>query len=1450
MALKKHRFLAIAIGIALFLVVLGAGLFGLARTESGQQFVARQIESAVSEGDEFSLKIGNIDGNLLGNFKIERIELADTEGIWLESREIEISWSPMSLLAGDLVIDSIVIELLTVNRSPHGAATEEEGSTGSVSLPPFSIALDKLLVSRIDLKEPLLGRDMQFRLAMDVNTDLEDVIHSDLEIRQLDSVGGEVKGKLDYHPYQRTLAIDFKLNEPEGGLIARALDLPGYPKITASIAGNGELNAWRGQIRANAEGIFSTELAVSTLGEDVIEMDISGTTQFSESYAADLPVIDDSLIGLDAALTVDMTAGELTLKSSRMENKVVAVAADGKIDFGGDQFALNVTSATRETGPLLELIAPVSFTSASLDLKAMGSFDETELSAILQVKEIAEEASLKAQELTGTFSSTLNLGDLKSAPLKGSAALIGMSGLPDELLALTGSELDLDFDVLYMLATQGLDIKDLRLRSAHLNASATGDLALPDGETKLTISALLDDLSVVAPVAGQLTADIDLSAENLAEKITGTVALKGSDLDLKDDGLQRLIGSTASLTADLALDQNLLQVQNLTSTLPAGELTAEAELPTSFETFTASIDLAVARLNDLSDLAGTDLGGAARLSASLSGALEDPAVKGTAQITDFALTGLALGDIDGTYELSSLTTGAQGTVSATLTHAEVTADISSDISLPDYQQLTLDNLSLQQDRNSLTGGLTLPFDGGAIMGEVKGEIPDLNSLAALVDERAAGSARFTANLGDSKGDQTLALDLTGEGLAMPSYGVSLETLEMTSDTVGVFGAPQIKMTAKATNVTAEDLSFSDVTATATGTLDQSDITFDLAGADSLDLTLEGTGAVRFGESDTRIDLSALAGSYSGRDVKLLRPSELAIQGQTLTLNETSLSFGDGEVTAAARIETTRARASLQIKDMSLDILELVDPTLDVGGIVNGSARLDVTSNTENAGDIQLTATRLRLGDDSFDDLPDVTSQLSGSLKNGRFDFSTTVSGIEKTALSAKGQLPVSLTLSPLAFRVLEDEPVNLNADIDSDISALWALLAPDTQSLSGKFVGKATVSGSLEKPVIDGKATISDGRFEDIEQGTSLTNVNLTASLQDTETVDLSLSAGDGKGGSVTAEGRIDISTLEDPVLDMALKASNLLVLDRDDIELTTNANIALTGDLAALDVKGDITTEEVDINIGGTLAPSVVDLKVEEINRPNGEENILTSSDAGANIKLDLDVEMPRRVFIRGRGLDSEWEGRFNIRGTAENPVIDGYLKPVRGQFTFAGKSFRLEEGEISLLGGVNLDPELSLTARYEATNVTAIVSIDGTASDPKISFSSPDGLPEDEVLSQVLFGKSSGRLSALEAVQLAEAIASLSGRFGSGGGITGFIRDTLGVDVISAGTDAETGKAEVSIGKYVTDNVYVGVDQGAEAGSSRAKVQIDLSPNVSVETEMGQSSDNRVGVFWKWDY
>ena len=64
------------------------------------------------------------------------------------------------------------------------------------------------------------------------------------------------------------------------------------------------------------------------------------------------------------------------------------------------------------------------------------------------------------------------------------------------------------------------------------------------------------------------------------------------------------------------------------------------------------------------------------------------------------------------------------------------------------------------------------------------------------------------------------------------------------------------------------------------------------------------------------------------------------------------------------------------------------------------------------------------------------------------------------------------------------------------------------------------------------------------------------------------------------------------------------------------------------------------------------------------------------------------------------------------------------------------------------------------------------------------------------------------------------------------------------------EEGATTVGVGKYISKRVYIGVEQGAQAGSSEVTVNVDLTKNLSLETNVGATAESRVGVNWKWDY
>jgi translocation and assembly module TamB len=80
---------------------------------------------------------------------------------------------------------------------------------------------------------------------------------------------------------------------------------------------------------------------------------------------------------------------------------------------------------------------------------------------------------------------------------------------------------------------------------------------------------------------------------------------------------------------------------------------------------------------------------------------------------------------------------------------------------------------------------------------------------------------------------------------------------------------------------------------------------------------------------------------------------------------------------------------------------------------------------------------------------------------------------------------------------------------------------------------------------------------------------------------------------------------------------------------------------------------------------------------------------------------------------------------------------------------------------------------------------------------------------------------------------------------------RRLMGVDELNIKqSDDKNAETAVSVGKYMSDNIYVEVEKGLGANTGKASVEIELTPHISVETDVGANGESGVGVNWKWDY
>jgi translocation and assembly module TamB len=147
-------------------------------------------------------------------------------------------------------------------------------------------------------------------------------------------------------------------------------------------------------------------------------------------------------------------------------------------------------------------------------------------------------------------------------------------------------------------------------------------------------------------------------------------------------------------------------------------------------------------------------------------------------------------------------------------------------------------------------------------------------------------------------------------------------------------------------------------------------------------------------------------------------------------------------------------------------------------------------------------------------------------------------------------------------------------------------------------------------------------------------------------------------------------------------------------------------------------------------------------------------------------------------------------------------------------------------------------------------VIKITGTGQKPQIEFTSTPALPQDEVLSRLLFGDSPENLSAIQAIQLAAALNSLRG---GGGGLNplGKLRSATGIDRLEIlGADQATGReTAVSAGKYITNNIYVSIITDAR-GFTATQLEVSLTKALSALSEAGSFGGSSVSLRYKKNY
>nr|WP_295892120.1 translocation/assembly module TamB domain-containing protein [uncultured Devosia sp.] len=1391
---------------------------------------------------ERQIRLSNIEGALGSDVAIREITISDANGVWLRVNNARLNWNQAALFAGRLEVRSLTADSIEYIRNaiPVEGAVDlpppEAGGGLQVPQLPVAVILEQLSIPKVTFGEGVFGLGSEISLAGAMTLDGGN-LDANLDIVRLDGPGGTLDLDVKYANADSTIDLGLSLVEPEDGVIANLLNIENRPAVTLTLKGSGPVTDLRTDLTLQANG--QTALAgVATVNQQAdgiaVAADLRGplATLIAEPYrpffGSETALTANALIHSQGGMSITglrLTGGQLSLEAAAETtpdnflksldlNAVIADPAGGQVTLPVPGNATRVGSAQVAIGFGGE--AEENWT-ATLD---MAGFETTGFAA-----------DTLALTLGGVAA---NLSDPTARRLtfNGDGTLSGISG-SEEIEAALGDSIGIGIAGLWN-AGEPVQLAEFRVAGQALTAALKGQLDGFDFNGDVAL-----ETSSIAPFSGlagrDLAGGLSLKASGAIMPLSGgfdlTLDGTGSNLAIGDQIADGLLAGSVELSGRVARTEAGLTAENFRIANGQVQLLADGTYSNALADFTFNLDLSdLALLSEEASgalkVVGTAKGQDSVIDLDLDATVASGTLAGR-QLREGALS------FDGRYNVDRL----DGNISGAAALDGYRTTLAADLSVTESEQ-ALANIDFQAAGTRITGGVSRVVLTGLMNGGLSVVSPDVSVPAALALLDATGSVNAEVTLAPVEGKQ--GATLRGDIRDFAVNDIRVGAADVNADVADLFGVPVIDGAANASDVSAAGVEIRTLSATATQTGQTT--AFDAQAALATGTDIDIAGSLTPVDQGYRLAVDRAQLQQGQLSARLARPTVVQVSGSTVALDAVRFDVGSGSITATGSAGETLG-IDLEINALPLSIANAVAPDLGLAGTINGRASITGTGSNPQVS-FQARATGINAAAIRDFGIAPLDATASGTFRDGTVSLS---------ALSANGN--GGLTLRGSGTVPLDGGGLNVAVTGSAPLVLANRFVADRGGQLSGVVTLDARVSGSLASPQFGGRVSTSGAGYVDPELNLRLQGISGSASLEGSNLVIDNLSGNLATGGSVSASGSVGLSGGIPANVRLALNSARYA--DGNLFVATLSGNLALTGNLTGSPLlAGDVFVEEANITVPENFGGGAQLIDVDHINTPPAVEQTLQRAKIDdrtgapipqtrpAGLLLDINVSAPNQIFIRGRGLDAEVGGSVRLTGPINNIQPVGGFSLNRGRLAILGQRVTFESGTVTLVG--DLDPFLNLVARTEGEGITVFVTVSGRASDINVSFTSSPMLPQDEVLSRLIFNRSMGELSPLQLAKLAGAAAELVG--GGGNGLVDSLRGAAGLADLDIVTD-DKGNVAVQAGTYIQDNVYLGVQAGA-GGQSKVTINLDVTQDLKVTGAAGQDGNSSLGVFYEKDY
>lgn len=1354
-----------------------------------------------------NIHVDRIEGSIYGQMRLVGLQVRDRHGTFLTSPEVDVDWRPFAFLSNHVDIRSARAAQIRMLRNPDliPVATDPNAPL----LPDIDIDIGRLTVDRFLMEAPVAGA--RHLISIDGMTHIADrraqlIVQADALTAPGISGGDRLALRLDAVPDQDRLELAARVQAPAGGVMAAMVGFTA--PLQAQIGGRGSWSQWNGRAIATLGGQSFADLGLHAASgtfqvrgnlHPALYPGVAPATAAARENRDRAPTSANPIAALTAPalqVAIDTTLDQRVANTRfAVRSDALAVNGQGLIDLARSTFGNFQVDA--------RLVTPGAITpnlngrDVAAHLALDGAFRTPTVAYQINAATLGFGTTV-VQGLAASGRAVVNADNIQ-VPIHATARAIG--GLN---AAVGGLVTNVGIDGSLAITGDTILSDNLRIRSDKVNATAIIVADLSSGTYRGAINGRINDYLVQGVGIVSLNTNARLvTLPGGGFGITAHIAARTQRIF--NAGAQSFLGGNAVIAADVGYaPDGIVTFRNLRLSAPLfavtsgeGRYNPNGQLLVNAQAYSRTYG---------------------PLTAQVTGTTTDPVV-----LLRAARPGVGVGLVN----LEARVRGNNGSYAVVATGGTNYGPFSANVVVTPGTALTV-QVNLVRFAGIDFTGRVQQMTAGPFAGRLN---------------FAGSGINGTALLGSVGGVQSADIAARAYAAHIPGFtDFTIGRAIVNARVVLYPSAPRVLADAQ-----VQDLRYgTTVLSTARVRVDYQN------GSGTAQAVASGSSGVPFrvalnARLSPRLWLAALQGQANGIAFRTAAPARIEV-GQGYRLLPTRIDFSNG----SARIAGMYARGmsfQARLDRLDLSMLNAFAPGLGLGGSATGSVDyVQAASGALPQADARLTISNFtRSGLASVSQPVDI--QFLGRMQPA---------GAEARALIQRGGTVVGRMVATVAPGGGSGLARLMNGSLAGGIrysgpaSVLFSFGGFANQQLTGGIVLAADFSGQLAAPQVNGLVRADNLTYDNTTLGTRIFNMQLAGQFTRDRFVlqRLTGSAGDG---TLQAQGSVGLAAASGFPVDVTAQLANARLASSDALAATATGTIHITHGTDGGLIEGNLQIPNARYEIirqGAAEVPELTGVRRRGATVPTAAERAAAAAPAGT-FRLNLHLTAQNQLYVSGMGLESEWMADMRVTGSSAAPVVAGEIRLIRGTYTFSGKRFTVDRGVVRFNGGPLSDPDIDISASTTVQDVSAVINVTGTGQHPQIAFTSTPALPQDEVLSRLLFGSSVTNLSATEAIQLAAALNGLRSSGGGGLNPLGALRSATGIDRLRLlGADQASGRGtSLAAGKYITRNIYVEIITDAR-GFTATQLEISLSRALSLLSSAGSAGGNNLSFRYRRDF